>query len=168
MINETYYYSEDASAFGYDEDGELFEFQAEVYAGRQSAPLLNFDGMLLVAVGLVAFMLFNILRDRVQTAMKLPQSQASVALASAPVASTNQSGAGAALPQVMEAAAPAGVGSYVVQSTASLAMFTSEEMELVAAPYSQYTLTQGVHGASYGHAAIDLSAGKGEPVTLPD
>lgn len=36
-----------------------------------------------------------------------------------------------------------------------------------AAPYADYVITQGVHGASYGHMAIDLAAGKGEAVLSP-
>lgn len=38
---------------------------------------------------------------------------------------------------------------------------------LVAAPYDQYTLTQGLHGFSYGHMAIDISAGKGAVIKSP-
>lgn len=37
----------------------------------------------------------------------------------------------------------------------------------VVAPYTNYTLTQGLHGQSYGHLAIDLAAGRGEPVRSP-
>lgn len=35
------------------------------------------------------------------------------------------------------------------------------------APYADYVITQGVHGSSYGHMAIDLAAGKGAPVLSP-
>jgi murein DD-endopeptidase MepM/ murein hydrolase activator NlpD len=34
-------------------------------------------------------------------------------------------------------------------------------------PYTQYQLTQGPHGMSYGHYAIDIAAGKGEPILAP-
>jgi murein DD-endopeptidase MepM/ murein hydrolase activator NlpD len=34
-------------------------------------------------------------------------------------------------------------------------------------PYNDYILTQGPHGMSYGHYAIDLASGKGEPVLSP-
>ena len=34
-------------------------------------------------------------------------------------------------------------------------------------PYGDYILTQGPHGMSYGHYAIDLAAGKGEPILSP-
>jgi murein DD-endopeptidase MepM/ murein hydrolase activator NlpD len=37
----------------------------------------------------------------------------------------------------------------------------------VAAPYDHYVVTQGLHGYSYGHAAIDLSAGKGAVIKSP-
>ncbi|MCP4358101.1 MAG: M23 family metallopeptidase [Chloroflexi bacterium] len=37
----------------------------------------------------------------------------------------------------------------------------------VASPYAEYTVTQGLHGQSYGHLAIDLAAGRGEPVLSP-
>ncbi|MFN2235259.1 MAG: M23 family metallopeptidase [Anaerolineales bacterium] len=34
-------------------------------------------------------------------------------------------------------------------------------------PYNDYTLTQGVHGMSYGHMAIDIAAGKGATIYSP-
>ena len=37
----------------------------------------------------------------------------------------------------------------------------------VSAPYTEYTLTQGLHGYSYGHMAIDLAAGKGAAILSP-
>ena len=37
----------------------------------------------------------------------------------------------------------------------------------VFAPYKEYNLTQGLHGQSYGHLAIDLAAGRGEPIISP-
>ncbi len=37
----------------------------------------------------------------------------------------------------------------------------------VIAPYEQYTITQGIHGAAYGHMAIDLAAGKDAPILSP-
>jgi murein DD-endopeptidase MepM/ murein hydrolase activator NlpD len=35
------------------------------------------------------------------------------------------------------------------------------------APYESYTLTQGPHGFSYGHMAIDIAAGKGATIYSP-
>ncbi len=37
----------------------------------------------------------------------------------------------------------------------------------VVAPYDQYTLTQGPHGFSYGHMAIDITAGKKAVIKSP-
>ena len=36
-----------------------------------------------------------------------------------------------------------------------------------AAPYKKYTITQGLHGFSYGHAAIDIAAGQGTKILSP-
>lgn len=36
-----------------------------------------------------------------------------------------------------------------------------------AAPYEDYALTQGPHGYSYGHMAIDIAAGKGATILSP-
>lgn len=45
--------------------------------------------------------------------------------------------------------------------------FAVDNPTAVVAPYKDYTLTQGLHGQSYGHLAIDLAAGRGEPVLSP-
>ncbi len=37
----------------------------------------------------------------------------------------------------------------------------------IIAPYDNYIITQGIHGLSYGHMAIDIAAGKGETVKSP-
>ena len=37
----------------------------------------------------------------------------------------------------------------------------------IIAPYDEYILTQGIHGLSYGHMAIDIAAGKGAPIKSP-
>lgn len=37
----------------------------------------------------------------------------------------------------------------------------------IAAPYKHYKLTQGLHGFSYGHAAIDIAAGQGAVIRSP-
>ena len=41
------------------------------------------------------------------------------------------------------------------------------DWDAVAPPYDKYVVTQGLHGYSYGHAAIDLAAGKGTAVLSP-
>jgi len=37
----------------------------------------------------------------------------------------------------------------------------------IIAPYDKYIVTQGVHGLSYGHMAIDIAAGKGAIIKSP-
>ncbi len=39
--------------------------------------------------------------------------------------------------------------------------------ETFISPYDAYTLTQGPHGFSYGHMAIDIAAGKGATIYSP-
>ena len=41
------------------------------------------------------------------------------------------------------------------------------DWDAVVAPYDEYVITQGVHGESYGHAAIDLTAGNGAEIKSP-
>jgi len=41
------------------------------------------------------------------------------------------------------------------------------DWDAVAPPYDKYVVTQGLHGYSYGHAAVDLAAGKGTAVLSP-
>ena len=41
------------------------------------------------------------------------------------------------------------------------------DQKLFVAPYEEYTVTQGVHGSSYGHMAIDLAAGNGAKIKSP-
>jgi murein DD-endopeptidase MepM/ murein hydrolase activator NlpD len=44
---------------------------------------------------------------------------------------------------------------------------TKIDASSVVAPYDQYTLTQGPHGYSYGHMAIDIAAGEGAVLKAP-
>jgi hypothetical protein len=41
------------------------------------------------------------------------------------------------------------------------------DWDRVASPYPDYIVTQGLHGYSYGHAAIDLTAGEGAIIHSP-
>ena len=54
----------------------------------------------------------------------------------------------------------------VVQLIATTAPQAPDEAwnPAIALPYDEYFLTQGNHGASYGHAAIDIAAGNGETI----
>lgn len=41
------------------------------------------------------------------------------------------------------------------------------DASVVVSPYDEYTLTQGPHGSSYGHMAIDIAAGKNAIIKSP-
>jgi len=47
------------------------------------------------------------------------------------------------------------------------AAVVQHDPDRVVAPYEDYILTQGPHGQSYGHLAIDLTAGKGAVIRSP-
>jgi hypothetical protein len=58
------------------------------------------------------------------------------------------------------------VTTQVNQSKTADVQISSDALTF-AAPYTDYSITQGVHGLSYGHMAIDIAAGRGEPILAP-
>ena len=54
-----------------------------------------------------------------------------------------------------------------VSSATSLNTGTGGTPTDFVSPYDDYTLTQGVHGSSYGHMAVDIAAGKGATIYSP-
>lgn len=70
------------------------------------------------------------------------------------VPSTRENVAVTAVPQPQS---PAKIGEIT---------FPADSLTFVA-PYKKYALTQGIHGMSYGHMAIDIAAGRGEPILSP-
>ena len=116
----------------------------------------RFDGLTVVAVGVIVLMGFGLLRDvgifgasakKVLSASSAAATQASVAVA---------------------AVAEPGTGGEKAQ-TNNIASAPAEPInaDAIAAPYDHYIITQGVHGAEYGHMAIDISAGKGATIHSP-
>ena len=103
------------------------------------------DNLTLAAIAFIAFMAFILFREiRLEPILvdDIPQKRESVA-------SDQQL-------QVSEVENSAQVpGQVLVDET------------LISAPYDQYTLTQGPHGFSYGHMAIDIVAGKGAVIKSP-
>jgi murein DD-endopeptidase MepM/ murein hydrolase activator NlpD len=49
----------------------------------------------------------------------------------------------------------------------TLPRLVQPDQNTVIAPYEDYIVTQGLHGQSYGHLAIDLTAGKGAQIRSP-
>jgi murein DD-endopeptidase MepM/ murein hydrolase activator NlpD len=135
------------------------------------------DGLFLVAICLVAFMAFNVWQDRdiVQTAQAaapegaetLPaENAAHLAAADAqPVVTANPVAAAPALAQNV---------SDQVQAAQAQAFLTGDQPTAAVpdprafvSPYDDFELTQGPHGASYGHLAIDIAAGNGALIKSP-
>lgn len=110
------------------------------------------DSMAIVSVAFLLFMLFSIVQD----AQSSRPAQVAVASGS-------------------EEMVPAGAQPAVVQNGAVENLpdgsqgtdLNEMDIDALAAPYESYAVTQGPHGFSYGHAAIDLSAGKGAVILSP-
>ena len=110
------------------------------------------DSMAIVSVAFLLFMLFSIVQD---------------AQSSRPALVAVASGSEELVPAVVQ---PAVVQNEAVENLPDVSQETDlNEMDIdaLAAPYESYAVTQGPHGFSYGHAAIDLSAGKGAVILSP-
>lgn len=55
----------------------------------------------------------------------------------------------------------------MTSSAAQIDPGLSRNPEVFLSPYDSYTLTQGPHGFSYGHMAIDIAAGNGAVIYSP-
>jgi murein DD-endopeptidase MepM/ murein hydrolase activator NlpD len=106
------------------------------------------DGLLLAALALVAFMGFAILKDLDVQPVEPARIEVPPAAEVAADLSVEVGSGRVAVPEAEIGALPA-------------------DLERIAAPYDHYTITQGPHGASYGHMAIDLAAGKGAVIKSP-
>lgn len=72
----------------------------------------------------------------------------------------------AATPRVEDVSVETAVSPPVTQSKQADISISTDAITF-AAPYTNYAITQGIHGASYGHMAIDIAAGRGEPLLSP-
>ncbi len=110
------------------------------------------DALALVSLLLLAFMGFHILKDSgASSSANLFLAAQFTAASSAPAPPADAAQPLAAQGGQAEAPAPA----------------SSADPLAFGAPYTSYVLTQGPHGYSYGHMAIDLSAGKGAEIISP-
>ena len=106
----------------------------------------RFNGISLVAIALIVFMAFNVLADR------------------------RSASASAATPPPAEQAIPEDQPITEQEPAAPIAnqsQTDAPDPNDIRPPYDEYILTQGPHGQSYGHYAIDLTAGNGAPVLSP-
>ena len=98
------------------------------------------NGLTIVSVAFLVFLVYQVLLDRSNTGTNHPQQLS---------ATGGQQETGEPV-----AASPADAGQ-------------PGDPDRVAAPYADYVVTQGLHGVSYGHLAIDLGYGKGTPILSP-
>ncbi len=114
----------------------------------------RFDALAFVALFLIFFMGFKVFTQRTQAK--------SLAEISINIESGNSGG------QVE--VAPEGANPAAAELTVAETDGESQELvdnPAVIAPYDSYVVTQGEHGASYGHRAVDLAAGKGATIYAP-
>jgi murein DD-endopeptidase MepM/ murein hydrolase activator NlpD len=134
------------------------EFPAPaVQPGAPDGRGLRIDGLALAALIIAAFFIFQSLRDRAgqERPAAEPVTPAQVTENSESVAGDIAAGGQEAAEAAEEAAPPAPAPAPAADPWA------------ISYPYDDYWLTQGPHGYSYGHMAIDLAAGKGEPIKSP-
>jgi len=111
----------------------------------------RFDGLTIAAVGIICLMGFGLLRD------------AGIFGAGAKkVVSANSAGP----TQAVAAVGESGSGGEKAPAD-SVTAADPIDADAIAAPYAHFIITQGLHGAEYGHLAIDISAGKGATIKSP-
>jgi len=109
------------------------------------------DGLTIVALAVILFWVFNIFRDA-GWFEPVPAAKAETAATSVvPLSSP-----GNAEP----APASGGAGAQTMKAL-------ELDPDVVLAPYKSYVLTQGPHGFSYGHMAIDITGGKKAVILSP-
>ena len=107
------------------------------------------DGLTIVGVAFLIFIVFNVLSDRgwfssVSQIFNQPRA------VSADASETKKE-----------------TDVQVVVTQADTAALPLGDPDALAWPYEHYEITQGPHGMSYGHMAIDLTAGKGATILSP-
>lgn len=114
------------------------------------------DPLTIVGVGFLVLIVFNVLSDRGWfTGVTQFFTQPLIVTAAAPAADQKTAAMGGVL-QIDTPSEPVVTPPPRVDDPHALAW-----------PYEHYVLTQGPHGMSYGHMAIDLSGGKGATILSP-
>jgi murein DD-endopeptidase MepM/ murein hydrolase activator NlpD len=139
------YYELEDDTYWPDDDGYTYaeaESAAHAMLGRRGIQLPSLhigriDGMIFIALALALFMGLHILAD-----INSGKAQ-----------------------EIYVADVPLDAPVKASAASASLASLASEPA--IAVPYDRFVLTQGPHGYSYGHMAIDIAAGKGAVIMSP-
>ena len=143
-IDSFHNHYEDVDDYDYDYDeAPYYGAYGGTLAGQQPRAL-QIDPVTVVAVALIlAFIITSLLnQDERTAAVAVPQLNEAAAR---PVATA------APAPTVAPPAAPEAAGDPAA----------------IIMPYDDYILTQGLHGQSYGHLAIDIKAGEGAIIKSP-
>jgi len=142
-------------AVGYPvrENVNYSESESNIFAAE--IPIVNgggfrLDGVTIAAVVLLLFLGIQLIRDRSRTGEQVTVSE-SITTSQR----SEEQSADPALPESITENVPINPAPILPSSAA------------IVYPYDEYWLTQGPHGFSYGHMAIDLSAGKGVAINSP-
>jgi murein DD-endopeptidase MepM/ murein hydrolase activator NlpD len=135
------------------------------YGYPQEEQRSGIDGLTVAAVLFLLFMAFNIFRDRDH-----PGSGPIINLIG--IASKPDRGSS----NLAEMDNSSNLSTQTQASVPSAAVFDQSSVsiqpqpydpEAFDAPYTDYVITQGLHGYSYGHMAIDIAGGKGAQILAP-
>ena len=109
------------------------------------------DAMTLVGLAVLLIFAAGIFRNSTTrvAADAVPETPNPAAIAAA---ATEAAAAQAGLPETAPPAEDAAAADALARNTA------------ISVPYDTYFLTQGLHGESYGHLAIDIAAGNGSTI----
>jgi murein DD-endopeptidase MepM/ murein hydrolase activator NlpD len=136
-------------------------FREIEYPEEPQLPVLHIDGLALVGIALALYMAYYTIGQvfsRPQTSFLNPSPSENSALVLSTGSSLEQAQAFETQAESTEVYAAA-VWDAPLNATGDPYTFL--------APYPRYTLTQGPHGQSYGHLAIDLAAGRGSAIYSP-
>lgn len=136
-------------------------FREIEYPEETPLPALQIDGLALVGIALALYMAFYTLSQ----VFSHPQAGPSAALQSAPRELALPAPGNPELAQA--SASPSEQGALYAAAIWDAPPGATGDPYTFLAPYSDYTLTQGPHGQSYGHLAIDLAAGRGAAIYSP-
>ncbi|MCA9874861.1 MAG: M23 family metallopeptidase [Anaerolineales bacterium] len=140
---DLYDYAEDSEEWPLEAYDEQYAEQGYYYPPQPRQGLLEYvNSYTIVAVLLLLVFVYGAISKptAVSTNRAIPSTQETAATTETAVSTTTQS-------------------QPKIDSSGDASFFE--------APYANYQITQGPHGYSYGHMAIDLAAGRGEPILSP-
>jgi len=118
---------------------------------------IRLDGLAVAALIIVAFLAIQSVLDRDDSSEQAEVS--TMESQSAPQTDASDENRGSSATEIESA--PEG------DAAPPLPPVEAFDPTVIAYPYDDYWVTQGPHGFSYGHMAIDIAAGKGAPVESP-